>query len=120
MPSPRPVGNNPRSPAQAEHLRVGANGHLNQGQDEQIRLATELTGLQQRLASLPVIEQSKGLLMGHYGVDADTAFAILRRWSTTTNTKLREVSASLVAAVMTDGDGSNARSRLRSAIARFE
>lgn len=50
------------------------------------------------LASLPVIEQAKGMLMGYYGVDADTAFELLRRWSSTCNIKLRILSAAIVEA----------------------
>jgi hypothetical protein len=29
--------------------------------------------------------------MGYYGIDADTAFALLKRWSQSSNTKLREI-----------------------------
>lgn len=46
--------------------------------------------------SLPVIEQAKGILMGHYGCDAPTAFAILGRWSSAQRLKLRDVAATLV------------------------
>ena len=50
------------------------------------------------LRSLPVIEQAKGMLMGYYGVDADTAFEILRRWSSIRNIKLRTLSAAITEA----------------------
>ena len=50
------------------------------------------------LRSLPVIEQSKGILMGYYGVDADTAFRLLRRWSSIRNIKLRTLSAAITEA----------------------
>jgi len=50
------------------------------------------------LRSLPVIEQAKGMLMGNYGVDADTAFEILRRWSSIRNIKLRTLSAAITEA----------------------
>ena len=46
--------------------------------------------------SLPLIEQAKGILMGHYGCDAGTAFAILRRWSSSRQLKLRDLAAALV------------------------
>jgi hypothetical protein len=72
--------------------------------DEQARTAQELADLQQKLATLPVIEQSKGLLMAHYGIDADTAFAILRRWSSHTNLKLRVISRMLVDAASEPDD----------------
>jgi hypothetical protein len=51
----------------------------------QQNVAAMLDGLERRLASQPLIEQSKGILMGHDGIDPDTAFALLRRWSSTTN-----------------------------------
>ena len=38
------------------------------------------------------------MLMGYYGVDADTAFELLRRWSSTCNIKLRILSAAIVEA----------------------
>jgi hypothetical protein len=57
-----------------------------------------LEGLQRRLASQAVIEQSKGILIGHYGIDPDTAFDMLRRWSSHTNRKLRDISEMLVTA----------------------
>jgi hypothetical protein len=50
------------------------------------------------LSTLPVIEQAKGLMMGYYGVDADTAFDVLRRWSQNRNIKIRRLSAALTAA----------------------
>jgi hypothetical protein len=50
------------------------------------------------LGSLPVIEQSKGMLMGYYGIDADTAFEVLRRWSSIRNVKLRTLSAAITEA----------------------
>ena len=46
--------------------------------------------------SLPTIEQAKGVLMGYYGCDATAAFAILRRWSSTRNVKVRDLAAELV------------------------
>lgn len=58
----------------------------------------ELHHLRVRLQSLPVIEQAKGLLIGLYGIDPDTAFELLRHWSSHTNTKLRLISERLVAA----------------------
>ena len=54
--------------------------------------------MRQLLRSLPVIEQAKGMLMGYYGVDADTAFRLLRRWSSIRNIKLRTLSAAIAEA----------------------
>jgi hypothetical protein len=53
--------------------------------------------------SLPLIEQAKGILMGHYGCDATTAFAILRRWSSLQDRKLRDVAGALVTEASRDG-----------------
>ena len=89
---------------------------LNPPGDELANLAAELEGLRQRLKTLPVIEQSKGLLMGHYGVDAETAFLILRRWSSHTNLKLREISGYLVAAASRPGPDRTAKTALEDAI----
>lgn len=63
------------------------------------RLRVENAHLRRKLETAPVIEQAKGILMHHYGVDADTAFQILCRWSQDTNTKL-----SRIAEILTAGD----------------
>ena len=47
-------------------------------------------------ASQEKIDQARGIVMGLYGVDADTALAILRRHSQHTNTRLRDLAAALV------------------------
>jgi hypothetical protein len=53
--------------------------------------------LQARLASMPVIEQAKGILMAQCGWSADQAFDALRRASQRENVKLRELAARIVA-----------------------
>jgi hypothetical protein len=58
----------------------------------------DLFHLRRRLETLPVIEQSKGILMRHYGIDADAAFDLLRRWACDNNRKLRDISQEVVAA----------------------
>lgn len=45
------------------------------------------------LASRDAIGQAKGILMERYALDDTAAFALLRRYSRTTNTALREVAA---------------------------
>jgi len=60
------------------------------------RLVTENENLRRKLQTLPVIEQAKGILMGRYGILADDAFEILRRWSQDTNTKLHLVAQTIV------------------------
>jgi hypothetical protein len=57
-----------------------------------------LLELQQKLESMPAIEQAKGILMARFSLDAQRAFSLLVRWSQVNNVKLRAVSDSLVAA----------------------
>jgi hypothetical protein len=49
-----------------------------------------------------VIEQAKGVLVQLYSVDADTAWALLRAFSTDTNRKVRDIAQVLVAAASDD------------------
>ncbi len=56
-------------------------------------LADQLEGA---LTSRAVIEQAKGVLVSRQAVDADTAFALLRRESQRRNVKLRDVATELV------------------------
>jgi hypothetical protein len=53
--------------------------------------------LEARLASLPVIEQAKGIIMARHGCSEDQAFDALRRASQRENIKLRDLAASIVA-----------------------
>ncbi|MFC5064888.1 ANTAR domain-containing protein [Actinomycetospora atypica] len=53
--------------------------------------------LERALERRDVIGQAKGILMRHYGVDADEAFGRLRRASQSTNTKLHVIAGWLVA-----------------------
>jgi hypothetical protein len=53
--------------------------------------------LRARLASMPVIEQAKGILMAQYGWPEDQAFDALRRASQRDNIKVRDLAVSIVA-----------------------
>src|SRR4051794_15800941 len=64
----------------------------------EVDAALELIG-----QSRPLIEQAKGALMSAYAVDADEAFALLRRYSQQRNVKVREVARVLVEAMSADG-----------------
>ena len=60
--------------------------------------AVRLTNqLQEAIGSRSVIEQAKGVLMAREGIDADDAFALLRRESQNRNVKLRDLAADVVA-----------------------
>lgn len=51
-----------------------------------------------KMQTLPVIEQSKGVLSGHFGITPDEAFDLLRRWSSHNNRKIRDISQLVVTA----------------------
>jgi hypothetical protein len=53
--------------------------------------------LQARVASLPVIEQAKGIIMAQCGWPEEQAFDALRRASQRENVKVRELAAAIVA-----------------------
>jgi two-component system, chemotaxis family, protein-glutamate methylesterase/glutaminase len=53
--------------------------------------------VQARLASLPVIEQAKGIMMAQFGWSEDQAFDTLRRVSQRDNIKVRDLAAKIVA-----------------------
>jgi ANTAR domain len=87
------------------HGRAGSFG-ADKPVTDVMALLVENEGLRRRLASQPVIEQAKGILMGYYGIDSDTAFQFLCRWSQDTNTKLR-----YIAELLTESAASGAGSR---------
>jgi hypothetical protein len=76
---------------------------------QSLDLAAVVDGLEHRLATQPVIEQSKGILIGHLGIDPDTAFDVLRRWSSHTNLKVREISQLLVTTATANPPGGPGR-----------
>jgi hypothetical protein len=65
---------------------------------QEVDAALELIG-----QSRPLIEQAKGALMSAYAIDAEQAFALLRRYSQLRNVKVREVARVLVEAIAADG-----------------
>lgn len=58
--------------------------------------ARQIGGLQRAVESRHQIGVAQGILVQRYGLDVDTAFDVLQRYSTTTNTKLRDVAAEVV------------------------
>ena len=61
------------------------------------RVARLADQLQEALDSRAVIEQAKGVLMARQGCDPDEAFELLRQRSQSSNRKLRDVAADVVA-----------------------
>jgi len=105
----------------ASDILISIDGHRDLPPAQEAQLAAELAGLRERLQTQPVIEQSKGLLMGYYGIDADTAFALLKRWSQSSNTKLRDISRILVNAATSQTAVPAAQNRiLRHTIQRLQ
>ncbi|MDT0393836.1 MULTISPECIES: ANTAR domain-containing protein [Streptomyces] len=69
-----------------------------QEQEERLLLLQEeVEQLRQAIASRPVIDQARGILMATYGCTSDEAWHILREASQLSNTKLRTVAESLTA-----------------------
>ena len=67
----------------------------------------ELARLRARLASLPVIEQAKGIVMVQYQCGPDEAFEVLRRASQRANIKVSLLAALLVEQVSSPLSGRN-------------
>jgi hypothetical protein len=65
-------------------------------------LQRENEQLREAIDSRAVIEQAKGALILRYGLDDDAAFAVLRRWSQGSNTKLHTIADVLVNTVCRD------------------
>jgi hypothetical protein len=61
-----------------------------------VELRGLVESLKRQLASQPVIEQAKGIIMANSHCDEDQAFEILRRASQRTNIKLRDVARQIV------------------------
>ncbi|MDT0402878.1 ANTAR domain-containing protein [Streptomyces edwardsiae] len=69
-----------------------------QEQEERLLLLQEeVEQLRQAIASRPVIDQARGILMATYGCTSDEAWHILREASQLSNTRLRTVAESLTA-----------------------
>jgi len=58
--------------------------------------ARQITGLQRAVEGRHLIGVAQGILVQRYGLDVDTAFDVLQRYSTTSNVKLRDVAAEVV------------------------
>lgn len=65
--------------------------------------AHEEEGLRHAISARHLIGQAQGMLMERYGLDADRAFALLRRHSQDNNIKLRDVAQQVIATGTTPG-----------------
>ena len=77
---------------------------LETGADELQECQDELGNLREKMASLPAIEQAKGILIGERGYSDDEAFDVLKSASMRENRKLRDIAVEFVR---------NARTRAR-------
>ncbi|MGX1562133.1 ANTAR domain-containing protein [Streptomyces sp. NPDC055506] len=93
-----PLRTVPRAPAPAASSAVALERaerlHLLQSEVEQLR---------QAIASRPVIDQARGILMATHGCTSDQAWHILRETSQLSNTKLRDVAAAVTASAEPEG-----------------
>ncbi|GAB6983533.1 ANTAR domain-containing protein [Nocardioides pyridinolyticus] len=64
--------------------------------DNWVTARERIEQLEAALESRTVIARAQGILMERYGVDADAAFAILKRTSNTMNVKVVDIAASLI------------------------
>ena len=88
---------------------------------EQLRLLEEeVEQLRHAIASRPVIDQARGILMATQGCTSDEAWTILRQASQLSNTKLRTVAAAVTASTGSDGSPppEDVRAALNTAITR--
>ncbi|MBU6533023.1 ANTAR domain-containing protein [Streptomyces mayonensis] len=110
-------------PGSAPRTASAAPGHA-PGTERADRLRTleqEVGQLRHALASRPVIDQARGVLMALHACTSDEAWHILREASQLSNTKLRTVAAAVVAGA---GSGSpppppEVRAALRTALGRL-
>lgn len=69
---------------------------LETGADDLQECQDELGNLREKVATLPTIEQAKGILIGQEGYSDEEAFDVLKSASMRENRKLRDIAADLV------------------------
>ncbi|MFE0803947.1 ANTAR domain-containing protein [Streptomyces sp. NPDC058812] len=84
-------------------------------------LQEEVDQLRQAIASRPVIDQARGVLMALHACTSEEAWHILREASQLSNTKLRTVAAAVTASAESDGPPppTEVRTALRTALGRL-
>ncbi|CAL9450373.1 hypothetical protein SUDANB176_02428 [Streptomyces sp. enrichment culture] len=91
-----------RSPAPEDAPARAASAVALERAEQLDMLQAEVEQLRQAIASRPVIDQARGVLMATYGCTSDEAWHILREASQLSNTKLRTVAAALTACAAED------------------
>ncbi|MFG2677597.1 ANTAR domain-containing protein [Streptomyces sp. NPDC048392] len=114
----RTTAHRPRSESESESEPPGTAG----ASAERLHvLQQEVTQLRRAIASRPVIDQARGVLMALHACTSDEAWHILREASQLSNTKLHTVAAAVTAS--TEGDGppppAEVRRALRTALSRL-
>ncbi|AQS69741.1 ANTAR domain-containing protein [Streptomyces pactum] len=113
---PRPAAAAAPSAVAAERSAVAAE------RSERLHvLQEEVEQLRQAIASRPVIDQARGVLMALHACTSEEAWHILREASQLSNTKLRTVAAAVTASAGSDGPPPPAevRAALRTAVGRL-
>jgi AmiR/NasT family two-component response regulator len=84
-------------------------------------LQAEVEQLRHAIASRPVIDQARGILMATHGCTSEEAWNLLRETSQLSNTKLRTVAAAITSSAGNGGPPPPAalRAALRTALARL-
>lgn len=105
----------------ADPLRTTAPRPPEAGAERLHVLEEEVDQLRRAIASRPVIDQARGVLMALHSCTSDEAWDILREASQLSNTKLRDVAGAVTAGTETEGPPPppEIRSALRTALARL-
>ena len=72
--------------------------------------------LQARLASMPVIEQAKGVIMAQFGWTAEQAFDALRKASQQSNIRVRDLAGTIVARTARSAQPRSAADQVQAAV----
>ncbi len=89
-----------RARATCHQLRLGRSQREARGESAFARL-------QSRMATMPVIEQAKGIVMAQQRCGPEEAFDLLRRASQRTNVKLHVLAEQIVRVIASGKDGGN-------------
>lgn len=105
-----------RSPAPPGTPSPASSAVAREREERLLLLQEEVEQLRQAIASRPVIDQARGILMATHGCTSDEAWHILREASQLSNTKLRAVAESLTACA--EAEGTPPPEEVRTALSR--